>query len=262
MSEFFSGDVSVYDEVFFIDANTGVGFERLIRKIDPLLFKMSKAFYINGFSQEDLKQELAIMAIEGVRVFDGTRGVKLSTFIQTHLHNKIISKIRSTNKLSNNAYSANENGALPAVCECGSDVFLVLSKYGEEVSKECTICDRVYKRDMRIAKREIGFCEVTKSDNDVSGSTPMEFIDTVDSSDAMYSALETAEKAVELEASIQAICESKGMDQNTAKLLRLISIDDYSVKEAAEEVGMSSWTAALKLKDLARNRKIRDMLGR
>lgn len=262
MSEYFSGTVGVYNEVFYINANTGDGFDRLLRKIDPLLFKMSKAFYINGYSAEDLKQELAILAIEGVRTFDGTKNVKLSTFLHIHLHNKIISKIRSKNKLSNNAFATNESGSLPSVCECGSDVFLIVEKFGEETSRECTVCDRIYKKEIRAAKREIGLGDVgapTKSNDMLSG---MEFIDTVSESDAMYSPMETAEKAIELEASIQAICESRGMDPETAQLLRLVSLDDYSVKEAAEEIGISPWAASLKLKNLARNRKIRDMLGR
>jgi len=262
MSELFSGDVSVYNECFFIDANTGVGFDRLIKKIDPLLFKMSKAFYINGYSQEDLKQELAILAIEGVRSFDGTRGVKLSTFLQTHLHNKLISKIRSKNKLSDNATSIGDSCTLPSICECGSEIFLITEKFGEEISRECTVCDRIYKKEIRAVKREIGLGDVGVKSKDGDTSNVVEFIDTVAESDALYSAIETAEKAIELEASIEAICDSRGMDVETAKLLKLIGINDYSIKEAADEVGISLWAATLKIKGLARNRKVRDMLGR
>lgn len=262
MSELFSGTVGVYNETFYINANTGEGFDRLIRKIDPLLYKMSKAFFIAGYSAEDLKQELAIMAIEGVRSFDGTKNVKLSTFLTIHLHNKLISKIRSKNKLSDNATAIGDSCTLPAVCECGSNVFLITEKFGEEVSRECTVCDRVYKKEIRSVKREIGLGDVGVPSKDRDISNAVEFIDTVAESDAMYSAIETAEKAVELEASIAAICDSRGMDPEAAKLLRLIGVNDYSIKEAADEIGISLWAATLKIKGLARNRKIRDMLGR
>ena len=108
MTKYFAGKVKVYNEEFYIDANSGTGLDKVLAKIDPLLFKMSKSLFIPGYSVEDVKQELAILAIEGVRSYDSTKNVKLSTFLHIHLHNKIIAKIRSKNKISNNAFLISE----------------------------------------------------------------------------------------------------------------------------------------------------------
>ena len=123
MSNHFEGNVKLYNEEFYVNTGTGEGLDRVLKKIDPLLFKMSNSLFIPNYAPEDVKQELAIIAIEGVRSYDSTKNVKLSTFLHIHLHNKIISKIRSKNKLSNNAFSVSENASLPDTCECGGGSF-------------------------------------------------------------------------------------------------------------------------------------------
>ena len=46
MSNYFTGNVRVYNEEFYINANTGEGLDRVLKKIDPLLFKMSNSLFI------------------------------------------------------------------------------------------------------------------------------------------------------------------------------------------------------------------------
>lgn len=259
MSNYFTGNVRVYNEEFYINANTGEGLDRVLKKIDPLLFKMSNSLFIPNYAPEDLKQELAIIAIEGVRSYDSTKNVKLSTFLHIHLHNKIISKIRSRNKLSNNAFSVSENQSLPSVCECGSSIFAVNEKDGVEISRECTTCDKIYRKEIRTAKKEVLFSEVDYKLNS-NGEDQMSFVDTVGEESAVFNPGHSAQATFDAEASIESICD--GLDEKTSKILRMISLEDYSIKDAAEEVGLSPWAANLRLKNLSRNKKIRDMLHR
>lgn len=261
MSSYFSGNVKVYNEEFFVDANTGVGVGRVIAKIDPLLFKMSKSFYIQGYGQEDVKQELAIMALEGIRSYDSSKNVKLSTFLHIHLHNKIISKIRSQNKLSNNATSSLENSSLPDSCDCGNHIFMINEKNGLEVSRKCTSCDRVYKKEIRSAKSEVLFSQVDEKIevSDQSSRETANFLESVAREDSIFPPDLLPEERMELEASILSVCS--GIDEKTAQIIKMIALEDYSIKDAAEEVGISSWAANIKLKNLARNKKFRELLG-
>lgn len=261
MSKFFAGKVKVYNEEFYIDANSGTGLDKVLAKIDPLLFKMSKSLFIPGYSVEDVKQELAILAIEGVRSYDSAKNVKLSTFLHIHLHNKIISKIRSKNKLSNNAFLISENQSLPDVCECGSSNFKILTKDDLEISRECNSCDKVYKREIRNAKKEVLFSEIdVKIDSSSGEDGSVNFINSVADNGSVFSAKISADEQIEIEASIDTICE--GLDEKTSKILKMISLEDYSIKDAAEEVGLSPWAANIRLKNLSKNKKIRDMLYR
>ena len=259
MSNHFQGNVKLYNEEFYVNTTTGEGLDRVLKKIDPLLFKMSNSLFIPNYAPEDVKQELAIIAIEGVRSYDSTKNVKLSTFLHIHLHNKIISKIRSKNKLSNNAFSVSEDGSLPATCECGSSSFKSEVKDGSEVSRECTSCDKVYKKEIRTAKKEVLFSEIgSRMSAGSDKSEEVLFIDTVGSEDSVFGNGRAEMESLEAEASIASICD--GLDEKTSQILRLISLEDYSIKDAAEEVGLSPWAANLRLKNLSRNKKIRDML--
>jgi len=257
MSTYFEGNVRLYNEEFYVNANTGEGLDRVLKKIDPLLFKMSNSLFIPNYAPEDLKQELAIIAIEGVRSYDSTKNVKLSTFLHIHLHNKIISKIRSKNKLSNNAFSVSEDISLPSTCECGSGSFKIETRDGSEISRECISCDKTYKKEIRTAKKEVLFSEIGAR---MSANLDEEvlFVDSIGSDESIFNSGKNSEDELEAEASISSVCQ--GLDDKTSKILRLISLEDYSIKDAAEEVGLSPWAANLRLKNLSRNKKIRDML--
>ena len=41
--------VKVYDDRYYVDTNTGEGFDKVLAKIDPLLNKFASTMYIPGF---------------------------------------------------------------------------------------------------------------------------------------------------------------------------------------------------------------------
>jgi DNA-directed RNA polymerase specialized sigma subunit len=100
---YFEGIVDVYDETFYVNTLTNVGLESVLKKVEPLINKMCSKTYISGYAFEDIKQELNIMVIQGISKYDPAKGTKLSTFLQNHLRKKMISKLRSVNKMSNHA---------------------------------------------------------------------------------------------------------------------------------------------------------------
>ena len=258
MANLFSGNVKVYNEEIFVDSVTGLGIDRVLKKIDPLLFKMAKSIYIQGYAVEDIKQELAVLAIEGIRSFDASKNVKLSTFLHIHLHNKIISKIRSQNKLSNNASSSIEDSSLPDACDCGSTIFMVETKGGEE-RRECVSCNKLYTKKLKNAKHEIPFSVMDeKVDQNEDGK--LLFIDSVPRDNSVFGGNQDSEDEMEISSSIESICQD--LDEKTAKIVRLVCLEDYSIKDAADEVGLSSWAANVRLKNLSKNKKIKDMLTR
>ena len=95
--------VEVYDEHIKINIETGMGYDKVLEKMDPLLNSYSYKFKIETMEPEDVKQELVIIVLEGIANYNHEKNVKLSTFLHTHIFNKIISKINSTLKKSNNA---------------------------------------------------------------------------------------------------------------------------------------------------------------
>jgi len=224
----FSGIAELYDEKIYIDTGTGEGLDRALKKIDPLLCKMASKTYMSDYSFEDIKHELVLIAIEGIRAYDPSKKVKLSTFLHIHIRNKLISKIRSLNKLSNDAS--------------------VISDGGSDNRDSC-----------RRVRSEINFSQITDAmaSGDDSG---IEFIDTVSEDDGMYGGGLGSIDQSDFRSALSKM--SKSIDKKTSRILELVCLRDYSIKDAAAEVGLSGWAASMRLKNLNKNRVIRDIFER
>jgi RNA polymerase sigma factor (sigma-70 family) len=251
----FVGTAEVYNEKIDIDTRTGKGLDKVLKKIEPLLFKMSKSAFMRGSSYEDIKQDLVIIAIEGIKSFDPSKNVKLSTFLQIHLRNKLISKIKSENKISNNANIILEQ-KLPDECKCGSTKFISVVKSFSE-KRTCVSCSKVYSKKAFTARQEIPFC-VMDEKVDTNEDSGLIFSDLVSADDNILRQSRSDVHSLELIRSISSLDGS--IDEQTQKLMYLISFEDYSIADAAQKLGMSNWEANSKLKRLSRNEKIKDLI--
>ena len=222
--------VDMYDEKIFVDTSTKKGYSRVIERIDPLICKWASKTYMPGYTYEDIKQELSVIIVEGINSFDPTKKVKLSTFLHTHLRNKLISKIKSVNKLSNDACSLRS----------------VESELKEDEVK--------YRR----SREELSFSAMMKVDPG-SGEEYCEFQDTLSNSDALFGDDGTIYERIDLELAIQKIAEI--VDDKTYVILRKVCLDGYSIKDAASEVGLTGWAASMRLKKLSKHKLISDILG-
>jgi len=231
MKDAYSGYVEMYDEKIYIDMATKKGYARVLERIDPLLCKWSSRTYLPGYTYEDIKQELSIIIVEGINAYDHKKKVKLSTFLHTHLRNKLISKIKSVNKLSNDACSLRGDAMLDGE---------------EEIPK--------YRR----SREELNFSTMAKVDPS-SGEEYCEFQNTISNSDSLYSEDGTVFERIDLELAIEKVAAV--VDEKTYTILRRVCLDGCSIKDAASEVGLTGWAASMRLKKLSRHKIIKDMLG-
>lgn len=111
------GIVRMYDEEFSIDKKSKRGYDKVLKKLEPMVCDWARKVYFGDMPFEDRKQEIYVMAIQGIENFKENKGVALSSFLHTHIRNKIISKIKSTNKKSNNAisYTTDNTGYLQEI---------------------------------------------------------------------------------------------------------------------------------------------------
>ena len=220
----FQGIVEVFDETFYVDTLTGEGVDKILEKIDPLLCKKASGAFIPGYSFEDMKHELVLIAIDGMKKFDNNKGVKLSTFLYVHINNKLISRLRSENKLSNDAFG---------------------------------LSDKNRESDTKIqkARNEIGFGQFASPD----GAEGTLFENTVSESGGLYFSDRNAYDKVDFEVSLKKL--SKKLDYRTRRIIELVYFNDYSIKDAAAEVGLSGWAASMRLKKLADKRSFRSIFG-
>jgi hypothetical protein len=181
-----------------------------------------------------------------------------------HLYNKTVSKIYSANKTSRSASLLKEGTCFPNVCECGSESFYIKSKNQKDEieSIECSSCDRVYKANKKVSKREVPFSEL--SDRMAkSGNNPEEDVDFISTiaqpteESPFYTGMSGINRVETLE-SFNMICDS--VDSKTAKILQMVCLEGTTIREAAEEVGVAQWTANLRLKGLTKNKYVKEML--
>lgn len=165
-----------------------------------------------------MKQEFIIIALEGIRSFDPSKGVKLSTFLHIHLDNKIISKIKTKNKKSKDA---------------------------------CTFTDDPEVGKYRRVKEELSFNYFTKEKNS-EGGKGLEPDEMLAEREGVYGGRRKTFNDVDFELSIQKV--SSKLDYSTRKIIELIYFEDYSIIDAANEVGLTGWAASTRLKQLAKKR--------
>jgi len=261
MDKEFAGSVDVYDENFYVDTRTGEGLDLVLDKIDPLLCKMASRTYIPGYFFDDIKQELVEIAINGIRSYNPDKKVKLSTFLHIHLRNKIISKIRSKNKMSKDAFGLGDLSAY--TCKCGTSETpiedSVLTESGSyEVKVSCASCGSTLSKKTRRIREEILFTQIRTNNSEKNDA--INFEDMISDDDAMYNSGASLYRHVDFIDSLDKLSES--IDEKTAKIVRLICLEDYSIKDAASEVGLSGWAASMRLKNLSKNKVIKDMFDK
>ena len=224
MTQTYSQEVEVYDELIYVNTETGEGIDKVLEKIDPLLCGQAAKSYLPGYTFEDIKQELLVMAINGINAFDPTRGVKLSTFLQTHLRHKFISKLRSENKMSNDAFSYVDSG------------------HGESIAK------------IQRVREELNFSQCTPV-NGENEAIPFEH--SVGEDDGIYGGNALRYESVNFRISLNKVLD--GLDYKTRQIVKLVYFEDYTIKDAAREVGLSGWAASMRLKNLSKKKAFRDM---
>jgi len=242
----FSGTVKMFGEEVFIDKSSGIGYERVLEVIDPLLCGWASRVYMPGYTFEDIKQELVIITIEGINSYDHSKGVKLSSFLTTHIRNKLISKLKSVNKLSNDA-SLIRGGE--EYCSCKSTNI---------IHGECEICGRQEKSKYRSSKEEYSFSLMDSTLNSDSGENIL-FQNSISNSDALYAPVTSDYDISDIRIILEKL--EKELDEKTFSILTKVWIEGYSIKAAAKSVGITGWGASVRLKKLFyESEDIRDLL--
>jgi RNA polymerase sigma factor (sigma-70 family) len=255
MKQGYEGIVRMYDEDIFVDTKTKMGYSRVLRRIDPLLCKWSSKTYIPGHSFDDIKQELSIIIIEGIEAFDPSKRVKLSSFLHTHLRNKLISKIKCANKISNDA-SCLHSSSIGDTCECGGKIIATDSE-SEEKKVTCKSCGAEYSDTFRRSRDELSFSSVIKNEAS-AGEEYLEFQNSISDSDNLYFGYKNDFDKVNLKITIEKL--EKILDEKTFGILKMVCLEGFTIKDAAAKYGLTGWAASIRLKKLIKNKEVSEII--
>lgn len=254
----FAGTVLLYDSAIYIDTRDGTGYEETITKLTPLIYKFLSKFYFGGNSYEDTKQDIILHILEGIPKYDPRKDVKLSTFIEMRVHRRLINELRDKSRIFRNATFLNVS-SYHFTCKCGNNFVLTISNDESEV-----LCNSCGKRIKIKKKVSVNTPEVNESmlfhiDEDRGHDSVIDELPLTD-----YNLIRSSQKPVDEQVitreDMNILLENE--DPKIAEMVRLIYFYDYSIKAAAEKVGISSAGANIKLKKLQDNKMVRELFNR
>jgi len=258
----FAGTVLLYNLAIYIDTRDGTGFENAIEILNPLIHRLMSKFYFSGNSREDTKQDIILHILEGIPKYDPRKGVKLSTFIEMRVNRRLINELRDKSRIYKNATFLNIS-SFNFTCECGNNFTLTVNN-NDNRTIICNSCSNEIKIKKKVSVNtpEVNDSDLFRQlrrDNDQNEAQKIDELSLDDYSIVGNRQCPLDEEIIIREDVQTLINES---DPTIAKMLDLIYFHDYSITSAAEEVGMSSAGANIKLKRLRRKKSIRDVFNR
>ncbi len=247
----FAGTVTLYDSKIYVDTRTGIGYKEVIEKLKPLIHKLANRYHFNGNLFEDTRQDIIVHILEGIPKYDPHKDTKLSTFIEMRVNRRLINEIRNRSRISKNATYL-KVGVFNVQCDCGHSF---IHKLGEFYEIKCHECGRVI--DDNTKKMPMTIPEVSESMLRPGGlyENMPDYQDPIIGDEA-----ECIDESVIFMHDMRKWLENE--DPRVVKILELIYFQDYSIKAAAEEVGLSGAGANMKLKELANNKLVRELFNR
>lgn len=246
----FAGTVILYDSKIYINTKNGQGYKEVINKLEPLILKLACRYHINGNLFEDTKQDIIVHILEGIPKYNPEKNTKLSTFIEMRVNRRLINDIRNKSRMSKNATYLNIE-IFNISCKCG---YSFIGKFGNGYEIKCPRCDIIIGSDIK--KTPMVISEVNESSlMPGSQDNALEFRDFTMNNNI-----------TNVDDNIIFMCDIgkwlRNEDPRLIKIIELIYFKDYSIKAAAEEVGLSSAGANIKLKELSKNKYVRELFDR
>jgi len=87
---------------------------------------------------------------------------------------------------------------------------------------------------------------------------PFEY--SVSEDDTIYNVRRVSQSSVDFQISLKKLL--KKINPDTARIIELVYFEDYSIKDAAKEVGLSGWAASMRLKKLASKQSFKDFFDK
>jgi DNA-directed RNA polymerase specialized sigma24 family protein len=257
----FIGKAFVYDEEIFINTFTGEGYDLVVNKMKNFIDWYSGNVRLAGFDREDIKQFMFVLLLDGIRRYNprpsnSQTDIRLSTFLYVHIKNRIISRIKEETRQSLNA-SYNEP-MYKFICSCKT---FFISNREEAMKLSCNSCGKSVDSSWKIRAEhhepislDALMAPTNEDDSGDKGSRihyngkRNNFIDFFGKMDGI--------EDVDRNLDFSNVLNEE--DDTTRKIAELMYHNDYSITDAAKEVGLTCWAASLRLKKLKSKKHIKE----
>jgi RNA polymerase sigma factor (sigma-70 family) len=245
----FVGTVQVYDKNIYVDTRDGTGYDKVIKNLESLIYRLALKYTFNGNSLDDTKHDIIVHILEGIAKYDPNKKMKLSSFLQMRVDRRLINDIRNRNRGYKNATFLNIIN-YNITCSCGC-IFSVTVNKGDKYTV-CPYCSKQVVCDSK--NNAVNIFEVNESMLEQGSIDNNSYVGDFGTHKNMFYDDVINQKDIEK--------WLLNEDPRVAKIVELIYFYDYSVSSAAEQVGLTSAGAHLKLKNLQRKKVVREIFNR
>lgn len=250
----FVGKALIYDQEIFINTFTGEGYDKVIETMTDYINWYSGKIRLAGFDREDIKQLIVVILLDGIRRYNPQLKIKLSTFLYVHIRNRIISRIKEETRQSLNAtYNA---PSFKFICPCGASF-----SSNKEEAKHCIKCQTPVNSTWTIRAEHcepISLDGIMSSMNDDESSDKASRVHYNGRNNSLIDFFGKVESVDDVDRELDFSSVLNGEDEVTRKIAELMYNEDYSITDAAKEVGLTCWAASLRLKKLKSKKHIRE----
>lgn len=255
----FVGKAFVYDEEIFINTFTGEGYDIVVTKMKNYIDWYSGKIRLAGFDRDDIKQLIVMILLDGIRRYNpeikmGGSRIRLSTFLYVHIRNRIISRIKEETRQSLNAtYNVPQ---YKFICPCGASF-----SSNKDEATNCKTCKTPVNETWTIRAEH---CEplsldgIMSSMNDDEGGDKTSRIHYSGKRSNLIDFFGKIDTAEDIDRNLDFSNILSEEDEVTRKIAELMYNEDYSITDAAKEVGLTCWAASLRLKKLKSKKHIRE----
>jgi len=261
----FIGKAFIYDKEIFINTFTGQGYDKVIETMTDYINWYSGKIRLAGFDREDIKQLIVLIILDGIRRYNPNvkingNKIKLSTFLYVHIRNRIISRIKEETRQSLNAtYNAPQ---YKFTCPCGVSFSSTMAD-----AKCCIACKMVipneFTPDSKWKKRAehvepVSLDGIMSSMNEEESSDKASRVHYNGRNNSLIDFFGKVESVEDIDRELDFSNVLSEEDDVTRKIAELMYNEDYSITDAAREVGLTCWAASLRLKKLKSKKHIRE----
>jgi RNA polymerase sigma factor (sigma-70 family) len=250
----FVGKAFIYDEEIFINTLTGEGYDVVVGKMKNYIDWYSGKIRLAGFDRDDIKQLIVMILLDGIRRYNPQLKIKLSTFLYVHIRNRIISRIKEETRQSLNAtYNA---PMFKFICPCGTSF-----SSNKDEATNCKACKAPISNTWVIRPEHcepISLDGIMSSMNDDESSDKASRIHYNGRNNSLIDFFGKVETVEDIDRNLDFSNILSDEDEVTRKIAELMYNEDYSITDAAKEVGLTCWAASLRLKKLKSKKHIRE----
>lgn len=237
------GKVSIgKNRYVYVDTLSGEGVADILEALNKFITYQAAKVNFNSYSNEDVAQEIRLLALEAIPKYDDTKKTNMLTFLQNHIRNRIINLCKFVSEKRRRA-SFYKNDMVKVRCP-GCSRFSVQSS--TKTHLECARCGHESESSLwkkyNLPVYAIPSGSITSNNND--STSEMCLLDLIsDQDDDMPFLREegiSLDKVSQLRMDFKSIFDS--LDDVNKSIIRMV-IEGHTYKEIAKEVGLSEKAA-------------------